>query len=616
MFINFIIVAWRNLLKNRVVSFINILGLTIGLASAVVAILYSIHELSYESSHRNAGRAAKVYLGGSFGVVDWAPYSFGPEGEALHNLFPEVEKHSISRSITGIARVGDNLFIEDKVLLADSSFFSIFTIPFKSGAHVTDPNSVVLSKSTAARYFGKEDPEGRAITIELYGEKNDFRITGVFDDLPSNTHLKADIIIPFTLANRFENWNYQEYNSSIYNSYLLLHPETDIKELNSRIKSQYQIPVRIDDIHAFLIPVRDIHLRGTFSNNRGKFLALLIGGIFVLVTSCFNYINLTNILFASRKKETGIRKAYGATRGHVFSQFLADTILSTFLSFLLAILILEVALTWFNSLMDTNIRLAADWQFFGTGLLLFAVTVVFAGFYPAIRYSGANTISLLKDSDPSVFGNVYSRRFLTTFQFILAIVFIQMIMVIEKQGRHLDNQDVLGYEEENIIVLPGNKWGDLNVVKEELLANPSVELVSWGSSVPSHGVSQTTNWKDEYNRVPASASSYEKDFIRVYRIGMAEGRFFSESFQSDSENSIVINRLTSDILGYDDPVGETVMLWDEKYEIIGIIDEYMALPPIFSDNPSLIRQSGDTGQYLFVRISPEGRQATHSFRTC
>ncbi len=615
MFFNFIIIAWRNLLKNRAVSFINIIGLTLGLASAVLAILFARHELTYESSHQNADRISKIYLGGSFGVVDWAPFSFGPEGETLASMYPEAEEHSISRSVTGIARVGDKLFMEDNILVADSSLSSIFTIPFLSGAPAVDPASLVLSKSTARRYYGNDDPYGEIITIELYGEKIDFRITGVFYDLPSNTHLKADIIIPFGLADRFQHWNPYEYNSTIYNNYLLLSPGTDIALLNSRIKDHYDIPVQVDDIYAFLMPVKDIHFHGTFSNNRGKFLALLIGGFFVLVTSCFNYINLTNILFAARKQEIGIRKVNGATRSYVFSQFLVDTLLSALISFGLALIMLELTLPWFNSLMDTQIRLAKDLQFIGLGILLFLLTVAFSGFYPAIKYSATKTTNLLKDIENNVSGKSYSRRILTTFQFILAIVFIQMIMVIDRQGKHLDNQDVLGYDEENVIVLPGNKWGDLNIVKAELMGNPSVEAVSWGSSVPSHGVSQTTNWKDEHNRIAASAASYDMDFHEIYRIGMANGRFFSDNFPSDYENAMVINRLTAEILGYDDPVGETVMLWGNQYAVIGVINDYMALPPIFPDNPALIRQSGDMDEYLFIRIRPEERAFTHTFIT-
>jgi putative ABC transport system permease protein len=613
MLIKYIVIAWRNLIKNRVVSFINILGLTLGLASAVLAIIFARHELTYENSHRNADRIAKVYLGGSFGVIEWAPSSFGPEGQALAELFPEIEAYSLSRTTSGIVRVGDNLFSEDKVLVADSSFYSIFSIPFSSGSPSADPGSVVLSKSTSAKYFGNHDPSGETITIELYGVKHDFVITGIFNDLPSNTHLRADIILPFTLAERFGNWNHNEYQSTLYNNYLLLATGADPRAMNQRIRDQYEIPVPIDDIHAFLMPVRDIHFRGTFSNNRGKFLALLIGGFFVLVTSCFNYINLTNILFATRRKEIGIRKVNGASRGYVFNQLLVDTFLSTLLGFILAIILLEMMLPWFNSLMDTSIRLSADIQLLFYGLLLFLFTVAISGLYPAIKFSATKTTNLLKDLDNAVSRRSFSRRMLTTFQFILAIVFIQMILVFNKQGRHLDDTNVTGYESENVIILPGNKWGDLNIVKNELLANPSIEAVTWGSGIPSHGVSQTSNWKDEHNRALASTYFYQDDFPSLYGIGMTEGRFFSENFPGDMENSIVINRLTAELLGYNDPVGETVMLWGNHYEIIGIIDDYMALPPIFPNNPALIRPAGDMNEYLIIRIKPWNRLETHEY---
>ncbi len=615
MILNYLVIAWRNLLKNRVVSVINIFGLTLGLASAVLAILFARHELTYESSHDNADRVAKIYLGGSFGVVEWAPNSFGPEGPALAGMLPDVENYSLSRNTNGIVRVGDNLFPEDHIKVADSALFSIFTIPFRAGIPSTDPNTVVLSASTARRYFGSDDPIGEVIRIEFYGERNEYTVTGVYEDLPSNTHLRADIIAPISLAGSFPEWRYDEYNSTIYDNYLLLTPGTDITALNRTIKENYEIPVPIDDIHAFLMPIRDIHFRGTFSNNRGKFLALLLGGIFVLITSCFNYINLTNILFATRKKETGIRKVNGALRRNVFSQFMVDTMLSTVAGFGLAVILLELLLPWFNSLMDTHIRLSAEPGALLLGFLLFVVTVMLAGLYPAIRYSAAKTSNLLKDLENTVSGRSMSRKILTTFQFILAIIFIQMIMVIDRQGKHLDNQDVLGYDEENVIVLPGNKWGDLNVVKAELLSNPMIEVVSWGAAVPSHGVSQTTNWKDEHNRTPAGTYTYEQDFPRLYDIGMRQGRFFSDEFPADIESSMVINMQTAGILEYDDPIGETVMLWGENYTIIGIIDDYMALPPIFPVNASLIRQSGNQDAHLFIRIRPENREETHAFIT-
>lgn len=615
MFSNYIVIAWRNLVKNRAVSFINIFGLTLGLASAVTAILFAYHELTYESSHHNADRIAKIYLGGSFGVVEWSPGSFGPEGAAIEGMFPEVERSSITRNTTGIVRAGENLFIEERILLADSSFFSIFTIPFVSGSPSADPRTVMLSESSAMKFFGSSDPVNQSLRIEFYGERIDFIVTGVYRDLPSNTHLKADIIVPFSLANRFEDWRYNEYRSTMYNIYLLLNENAGIDDLNEMIREQYEIPVPIDDVYAFLMPVKDIHFRGTFSNNRGKFLALLIGGLFVLATSCFNYINLTNILYATRKKEIGIRKVNGATRGNVFYQFLVDTGLSTLVSYVLALLVLWSILPWFNTIMDTNIRLTADLRFAGIGLALFLATVALSGVYPALKFSATKTSNLLKDLVTVVSGRSLSRKLLTTFQFILAVIFIQMILVMDRQGKHLDNVDVTGYNSENVICLPGRPWGDLNTVRNELLANPLVETVTWGSTIPSFGVSQTTGWKDEDNRTPAVTYFYDREFTGLYGIGMASGRFFSADFPGDRDNSIVINRETAAELGYDDPLGQTVMMWGEHLTIIGVIDDYMSMPPIFSKSPALIRHSGDSDEFLIIRIRPDDRESTHRFIT-
>jgi putative ABC transport system permease protein len=614
MLYTYISIAWRNLLKNRVVSFINISGLTLGLASAVLAILFARHELNYESVHENGDRINRIYLGGSFGVVEWAPQCFGPEGPALREMFPVIEEYSVSRMVTGIARVGESLFREDNILVADSGFYSLFTVPFIAGEPSTDPLSVVLSETTSGRYFGKENPLGEIITIELSGEKIDFTVTGVYRDFPSNTHLNYGLILPFALADRF-NWKYNEYQNGIYISYVYVREGTDIEQLNRSIRDSYEIPVQIEDIHAFLMPLKDIHFKGTFSNNRGKFLALLIGGFFVLITSVFNYINLTNILFATRKKEVGIRKVNGATRADVIKQFLTDTMLSTVLGFILAIVLLQSILPWFNALMDTSIILTADRQFILYGLLLIVVTILFSGLYPAIRYSAIQTSNLLKDINAIIAGKNYSRYILTTFQFILAVIFIQLIMVLQSQGKHMDNEDVMGYVSENVICLTGRHWGDLNAVKTELLANPAVEAVTWGSTIPSFGVSQTANWKDEDNRSLAAIYRYEKDFPEVYNIAMEAGRFFSDNFPADKENSLVINRETAAFLELSDPVGNTTMLHGRQYNIIGVIDRYMAMPPIFGNTPSLYIHSGDSDEFLMIRINPLNRESTHEYIT-
>ena len=203
MIINYIITAWRNLLKNRIISLINILGLTLGLSSAVLAILYAHHELTFENCYKNTDRLYRVYTTGNFGSIQRIPNTFPPVGQDMKNMFPEIEEFSVSRWLNGTIRVGENIFNEDNILVADSAFFDLFTIPFITGGPSTDPLTIVISEKAAQRYFGKEDPLGKFMTLNTYGKKMDLTVTGVFRDFPSNTHIQTEFIIPFLFADEF-----------------------------------------------------------------------------------------------------------------------------------------------------------------------------------------------------------------------------------------------------------------------------------------------------------------------------------------------------------------------------------------------------------------------------
>ncbi len=616
MITNYILTAWRNLLKHRMVSLINILGLTLGLSSAVLAILYARHELTYEDCHIKADRIYRIYTTGNFGAIQQIPTTFGPVGRDLENIFPEIETYSISRGIGATVRVGENIFNEDDILVADSSLFNIFTIPFVSGGPSNDQLTVTLSEKAAQRYFGKENPVGKFIMMNTYGEKLNFLVTGVFRDFPSNTHTHAEFIIPFSFADKVPKWDYKKYDGTNYNVYVLTRSNANYKEINTKILSKYKMPMDMEDISIFLMPIKEIHLRGTWENNKGKLVGFLIGGLFVLITSCFNYINLTNILFSTRSRETGIRKVNGGKRGNIFMQFLADTTLSTLISFNLAIIIIKVVLPKFNVLMDTDINIKPNPDFIMIAIILFVSTIILSGLYPAIRYSALKPVDLMKPLGNQLKGKSFSRYFLTSFQFILAIIFIQFMMVMGKQNRHLNDINTKGYDSDDVICISGYPWGDLNKVKDELLKNPSIEKVSWGSVIPALGYSVTNNWKEENNKTMAAVYYLEPDYLDVFRIKMLEGRFFSDQFISDKEdNNIVINKEAADELGYDEPLNKSVKLYGKQYTIVGVVGRYMALPPIFDQIPILIRYSRNKNDYLVIRLNPINRKVGSEYIT-
>jgi putative ABC transport system permease protein len=613
MFINYIIVAWRNLVKNRMVSFINILGLTLGLASSVLALLYARHELTFENCHTKADNICKVYLSGDIGELKSIPVTFGPEGDALKSMFPEIKNNSISYDAEGIVRVGDNIFKENDIILADTAYFSIFTIEFIEGFNAPDPQTIVISQKAAQRYFGDKSAVGENITINLSGQKISFLVTGIYKDFPSNTHLRAEFIIPFSLAKRFEHARYMEYYSTNYNTYLLLKTGTNITELNKNIRASYEIPVDIDNICAYLMPVREIRLSGTFENNKGKLIVFLAGGFFMLITSCFNYINLTNILFSTRGKETGIRKVNNAKSYNIFAQFFTDTFLSALIGFNLAIIILKLVIPWFNTIMETHISLKPDPGFIVLGFALFLVTLILSGLYPALRYSFLKPVNLITSNDKGISAKNYSRRILTSFQFFLAVLFIQVMMVLTKQNNYIFSDTVKGYNSDNVICIPGYHWGNLKKVKDELLKNPAIKAVSWGSSIPSFGYGVTNDWKNEHNNEMAVRHSFESDYLDVYGIKLIKGRFFSEEHTSDKENNIVINKKAAEMLEYPDPVNQMMYAFKKQYKIIGVVDNYMSVPPILNIMPLLITKSDDQNMYLSILIDDVNPQATHEY---
>ena len=558
----------------------------------------------------------RVYTNGNFGSIQRIPNTFPPVGNDLKNMFPEIEESSVSRWLDGTMRAGENIFNEDNILVADSAFFDLFTIPFITGGPSTDPLTIAISEKAAQRYFGKDNPLGKALILNTYGKKITLTVTGVFRDFPSNTHIQTEFILPFLFAANLPGWDYKDYNGTNYNTYVLLKPDANYKTLNSKILSSFKMPVDIENASVFLMPIKDIHLRGTWENNKGKLLGFLIGGLFVLITSCFNYINLTNILFSTRAKEIGIRKVNGGNRKHILIQFLTDTALSTLISFNLAIVIIKVVLPRFNILMDTNISLKPNPDFIVITISLFLLTMILSGLYPAIRYSIQKPVNLMKPVGNQLKGKSLSRYILTSFQFILAIIFIQFMMVISKQNRYLSDENTKGYNAENVICVSGYQWGDLNKVKDELLKNPAIKYVSWGSTIPAMGYSVTNEWKEKDNKTMAAVYSFEEDYLKVYQIKLLKGRFFSDKFPSDKEgDNIVINKEAAVELGYTDPLSKSVKLWGKQYNIIGVVGRYMALPPIFDQIPILIRHSGNQNNFLLIKIAPVNRKESKKYIT-
>lgn len=611
-----LISAWRNLKKNKLVSILNIIGLSIGLTCAIFAILYSYHELSYEKCHDNADRICMVYTHGSFGSLKKIPVTFGATASTLQNSFADIEVATRTMKMEGIAFDENNIPIrETDIVISEKSLFSVLSFTFLKGNIPTGPKAIVISDDIARKYFGADNPIDKTLDISIWGNKQTYTVCGVFKNLPSNTHFKASIIIPFDLAYDL-NLHPDEHWSTEYTVYTLLSPGTDFKQLNNKILQSIEIPVDIENIKYVLVPIKRIHIFENIANNaKGNLLMLLIGGFIALVITIFNYINTSTLLFSARIKEIGIRKTNGGTKKNIFIQFIADSGISVSISFVLAIIIIYYLIPYFNQLVDTNIVTGIN----GFTILILAgiyiITIIVSSLYPAIKSLSVNTASMIQGSSHIMFSKNRLSNVLITIQFVFAILFLQFLIISQKQTKYQFSQNVIKFNPENVICIEGDPWGDLKTVKEELLMNPSIQMVSWGQSLPGANFSMTTEWKENNNKEMANSIRAEKDYLNVFQIGLKEGRFFSDKFSSDANHSVVINSLTANSLAYQEPLGQTVLIGGNKYTIIGVTDDYMAVPPIVDRMPLLIRPEGDRGHYLIIRVDPKQKSQAHAHIT-
>ena len=478
MFKNYIITSWRNLLRNKVFSFINILGLAVGLAVGFLIYQYVQVERSYDKFHANADRIYRVPIAysGSFSSIRPSATNHPAIGPAMKADFPEVEDYTrLVRAALFLpaATVTYNqesreplIFNEEKIYLADASFLKIFSYPMAEGvtSALEEPSSVVLTKRIAQKYFGDEPAVGKFLTIN----RHDFKITGVLEDLPENSHLKFDFLVSFTiLGDKFgyDVWTWPEF----YN-YVLLAPGTNTAALESKFpKFMEKYLAKVWEEYKFkssisLQPITDIHLKSDLgleqsvnSDERSVYFMSLLA-IFVLVIAWINYVNLSTAKSLERSKEVGLRKVAGATKKQLITQFFFDALLVNIIAVFVAAILLMVAMPYFETIAGKNISgvlsFIGAWyslSFWGLvlGGLLLGVLVV--GLYPALLISSFNPALVLKGKFSKSRSGTILRKTLVSFQYVLSIFLIAGAITIYQQMKFMQETD-LGYNKEQMLM--------------------------------------------------------------------------------------------------------------------------------------------------------------------
>jgi putative ABC transport system permease protein len=638
-------IAVRNLWKRKFFSLINIIGLTIGIACFFLIIVNVRDEFSYDNFHQNKDRTYRVALERIYpdNIVFYAliPYSIG---EAMLSDIPEVEDMTRLIALRGsiVLQYEDQAYEEDKVLFVDNNFFDVFSIPLILGDPETifpNQNSVVMTKDTALKYFGDEDPIGKILTIP----QAELIVSGVTENVPKNSHLEFDFLASMELTGNQNRTNYVGFST---HTYVVLREgvrPADVEEKMPALVEHYaagQIQAQTGSSYAdylaaghgynyFLQPLQDIHLHSNLNseikpNGNITYVYVQIAiAFFLIVIACINFMNLATAQSTSRAREVGIRKIVGSTRGSLIRQFLFESLVVSLISLVLAVILIQLILPTFNQLTRKQLDIQNLLEPFN--VILFLLIGIFvgiaAGGYPSFVLSAFQPVTVLKGRYTTSRKGIRLRNTLVVFQFALSIVLISMTLLVITQMRFVQNRD-LGFDEKNVVVIERafalDARGD--AFKQELLTIPGVLQASGSSTVIQGGFYFGAFYKSEkdtevktipYNMV------IDQDFIETMGLEITAGRGFSKEF--NDENNIIINEATIRELGWTDPVGMKVrLLGDEndpsgEYTIIGVAKDFH-YHSLHNDIDSFVMMSYPPEQRAFaninIRIRPENTNST------
>jgi len=604
---NYFKIAWRNLMKNRTFSFINIFGLCAGLVCIMLISLYILNETSYDKYQKNAD---SIYqLGTEFtglGNFKKLPNTPAAMGEMMKDVFPEIKQttrlgalYSEDKTLLQYNKNGNaaKSFYESKGYLADSTFFRMFTYDFIEGNPATaldDPNTIVLNQEIAKKLFGNTPALNKVIHVSSSSNgDHDFLITGVFKPIDKPSHIDGRFFMSMQGGDMADMIKRQAGNlatNNMFFTYLQLKQGASAKQLQSKFQSFLEKYAGKDlkavgfNKKQFLVPLTKIHLDEDVKNNvtpgGSKTYLYILGSIalLTLLIACINFMNLATAQSSKRSSEVGIRKVLGAERKWLVTQFLGESVLVSVLAFVLAFIGTRLLLPLFNSVADKNLTLTFSNHslFIGVFILVSIITGLIAGSYPAVYLSGFNPATVLKGKVKGSVGEVWVRKGLVAFQFTLSIVLIVSVVVIYKQIEFVQSTN-LGYDKDNVIYfdVEGSVKGNTETFLSEVAKIPGIKNVASSTSdMTGHSWSVGLNWEGKANddQLRAELMSVNTDFQETLGLEMKEGRFFSRSFGNDSMN-VVINEAAAKVMGFENPIGQHIK-GIGSLEIIGVVKDF------------------------------------------
>ncbi|WP_158861507.1 ABC transporter permease [Lunatibacter salilacus] len=643
MFKNYITIAWRNLLKKKVYSFINIVGLGLGMACCFLIFMFVQDELSFDSYHEKGDRIYRL-THGSLPAADqsenasakpfWVWHN-APVGAAIQSYFPEIDKIvQFSGRSDILLTDGENSYQEEGVFFMDSTAFDIFSWQVIKGdpkTALTAPYSMVMTESTAKRYFGNEDPIGQTLKgSDSPGRSNsgDYTVTAVIADIPANSHFNFNMLLSLSTFRQywpdvFDNWGYADFYT-----YFLVNENFDLASFNQKIPaflaSRQDNPLYTIHIEQ----MKDFYLRSNADRQPGETGSLSniyvfsVIGIFILVIAMINFMNLSTARSMERAKEVGIRKSIGADRRHLIFQFLGESIIIVFFAMLASFLFVTVAMPLMNMLTGKELMIFKyiNWQTVPLFLGLLLVVGVLAGSYPAFVLSGFRPVQILKGISVADSSGVNLRKGLVVFQFSLSVILIAGTIIVYNQMNFLLDKD-LGFDKEQMLVVDFNYDEAVNArssaLKAELEANPAILSAAFSRSVPGsyfpNAGTNIQNPEGEMTHMGQAIFQVGLDFITHFDMELVAGRSYSRDFPTDSTSALVINEAAAKQYGYENPadiVGKKFDQWGRSGEVIGVVKDFNFISLHRNIEPLTLPFEAYASRYLSLKVKSDNIQQT------
>jgi putative ABC transport system permease protein len=607
MFKNFLKIAYRNILRQKSYAFINIMGLSIGLACTILIGIYVLNEMSYDKFHKKADNIYRIFLDGKMGTNKFVgPATPAPMADALNNEYPEVETATrLFKEQNRNIRFQEKSFYEDKFFYADSNVFDVFSFEFIKGDKkaLMRPRTIVITDSIAKKYFGKENPIGKSFQV-LNSDSIYLEITGVVKRLPANSHLHFDFLASMSTFPWARN---TQWVSNSFYTYLVLKPGVDAlafeKKMGNMVEkyigpqmAQY-MNISFDELKKsgshlayHLQKLTDIHLHSNMdfeaepNGNITYVYIFIVIALFILINACINFTNLSTARSAGRAREVGLRKVFGGERSSLIIQFLSESVFISVLAVIIAIVIVNLALPAFGNILNQKIEFSfIDYLKYSPVFFLFAIlTGIIAGAYPAFYLSGFLPAEVLKGKLNKGNANSKLRSALVISQFSISIFILLGTFIVSEQLKFVQNKN-LGFDKEKIVVIERTDpiKRQVKVFMDELRGLPDVEDVSLASGIPGRLMDHNGYQpEDSKTNEPLLFAVYavDQDYAKTMGIQMKDGRFFSKDYPSDT-TSIVINEAAVKYLGYNNPVGKRLISpGDQKdrqsFTIIGVMKDF------------------------------------------